>query len=185
MPRPRQTNPAPAARRAAIRFILVFVALLFGFEAVYHLGVLSRDSNNAFNRANAAGAAGVLWAVGRAPSRHGTVLSVDGGPPIQVRWGCDGLEPIGVLLAGLLAFPFTWRRRLIAASVAVPLLAVLNVLRLAVLALASAHAPGWFSLLHLEVLPGVLILAAIVLWLAFIAGDVRRRAPGEAARAHA
>lgn len=171
---PARSAP-PASRWAVARFLVRFVVLLVVMEAVYHALVLPAPPSNAYNRANTAAAAAALQAAGRSVHRHGVLLSADGGQPIRVQWGCDGLEPMGVLVAGLLAFPCAWGRRLAGAAAGIGILGVLNVARLATLALASAHAPALFDVLHLEIWPAVLVLAAVVLWIACVAWPVRPR----------
>lgn len=156
---------AVRARAALAKFVVLFAVLLVAMEVVYHAAVLPLPTSNLFNRSNAAVASGVLSMAGRTPRRDGVSLSADGGRPILVEWGCDGLEPIGIFAAGLVAFPCAWRRKAIAAAIAIPVLLALNILRVATLALASAHLPASFEVLHSEVWPAALVLAAVVLWL--------------------
>ncbi len=89
---------------------------------------------------------------------------VVGGPlQVSVAPGCSGLDVMSLCVAALLSYPIRWRRRAIGAAIGVALLLILNVARIAALAVA-AGTPA-FNTLHVYVWPALLV-AATLAWIA-------------------
>jgi len=86
---------------------------------------------------------------------------------IQVRPGCDSYQASAVLLAGIAAFPAPLGRKVVGALLGVSVLFVLNVARLGTILLVGIHRRELFDRMHLEILPGVFLFAALGLWLAW------------------
>lgn len=86
---------------------------------------------------------------------------------IQIRPGCDSYQASAVLLAGIAAFPAPLLKKLSGAAIGLVLLLGMNVLRLAAILLTGIHRPTLFNVMHLEILPGVFVVAALALWLAW------------------
>ena len=110
-------------------------------------------------------------------SAQANVLVVDGTQLVIVR-GCDGSEALLLFASGLAGLPLAWRRRGLALLRGVFAIYLLNLLRLATLAVCTHYAPGGFDLLHETLAPGVMLGA--VLWLLARAGALH---PGPAAAA--
>ena len=84
---------------------------------------------------------------------------------IQIRPGCDSYQASAVLLAGIAAFPAPLLKKLGGAAIGLVLLMGMNVLRLAAILLTGIHHPTLFNTMHLEILPGAFVVAALALWL--------------------
>lgn len=82
-----------------------------------------------------------------------------------VRPGCDGYQASAVLLAGVLAFPATPARKWIGALAGVAGMLTLNLLRLGALLWTGIHHPAHFELMHIQILPGMFVGAALSLLL--------------------
>jgi exosortase/archaeosortase family protein len=90
--------------------------------------------------------------------------------------GCDGVEAASLYLAGVLAFPTTWKARLIGLAVGVPLIQVINLGRLVGLYYAGIYMPSAAETMHVYVAQTVVILfstAILVFWLARVAARPR------------
>lgn len=83
--------------------------------------------------------------------------------------GCDGLVLLCLFVAGVAAAPRqrALRPYLWAAAVLV-LLVVINWLRLVILALTSFFHPDLFESVHLYVIQGILVIAVLLLFMAWI-----------------
>lgn len=86
---------------------------------------------------------------------------------IAVRPGCDGYQASAVLLAGVLAFPASQKRKWLGAALGVAALLALNLLRLAALLWTGVHHPEHFELMHITVLPGLFVGVSLFLLLAW------------------
>ena len=75
---------------------------------------------------------------------------------------CDAMEANLLFIAAVVAFPGRWTRRLVAAAAGVAALVVLNVTRICSLYFVGVHAPSAFELLHIEIWPLLLVVAAAI-----------------------
>lgn len=160
--RPREDGP-PSVRRFVLSFCLAFLVL----EAVVLLVLWEARWFDPYAVWNAR-----VTALCLRPFLEG-VQAIDGvltapGFSIQVRPGCDGYQASAVLLAGVLAFPASRARKWQGALLGTALLLALNPLRLGALLWTGVHHPGSFDLMHLEVLPALYVLAALVTLFAWI-----------------
>ena len=87
---------------------------------------------------------------------------------ISIAMGCDGVEASSLFLSGVLAFPTSWRARLIGFALGIPVIHAINLLRLVGLYYAGAYLPSVFEELHVYVAQTIVILlstAILILWL--------------------
>jgi len=87
---------------------------------------------------------------------------------ISIAMGCDGVEASSLFLAGVLAFPTSWRARLIGFALGIPLIHAINLVRLVGLYYAGVYLPSVFEELHVYVAQTIVILlstAVLILWL--------------------
>jgi exosortase family protein XrtM len=67
--------------------------------------------------------------------------------------GCEGTELFFLLLAGVAAFPVSWRAKLTGLAIGFPLVFALNVARVALLYLTVRDHPARFELVHGYIAP--------------------------------
>jgi len=89
-----------------------------------------------------------------------TAAAAFGAPalPIDVGLACSGADAFALCAGAILAYPATWKRRLVGTAVGFALIMVLNSVRIGTLGRAAAS-PLLFDTLHVYVWPAVLILA--------------------------
>ncbi len=155
-----------------LRFALFFLI----FEAAIFLVLWREPIFRPYAGFNAKLAAAVLSPFVDGTTAQSGFLSAPGFA-IQVRPGCDAYQASAVLLAGIAAFPASARKKLAGALVGVAALCLLNVVRLAAILLTGIHRPALFDAMHLEIMPGVFMVSALVLWLAWAQWTRARAAP--------
>jgi exosortase family protein XrtM len=97
----------------------------------------------------------------------GPRLAAEGGG-LNILNGCEGTDVLFLLVAAMLVAPIAWRRRALGMLVGVPLVFVLNQVRVLVLFYAFRSDRELFELLHGAVAPLVLVLVVgtfFMLWL--------------------
>jgi exosortase/archaeosortase family protein len=95
----------------------------------------------------------------------------------EIDTGCNGMSAIVLLLAGILSFPGTrWRFRVLGILALVPVILVLNIIRIAALYWTGAHHPRWFGVSHVYFWQTAVIGATVFLWLAWLSWKSRRSA---------
>ena len=159
---PRAWRDWIAAKRPVWRFTVLLFAGLAVFYAGYALFSASRYLEPLL-RLIASISAAILSALGYEARADGAVVM---GPAFafQVVRGCDGLEPVGFLLAAALATPATVRTRCLFALVGGVFLLGLNLMRLVSLALVDVYFPKFTEAMHWNVWPAVTIVVVVMLW---------------------
>jgi exosortase family protein XrtM len=80
--------------------------------------------------------------------------------------GCEGTEVFFLLIAGVLAFPTSWRNKLRGLALGLPLAFGLNVARVIALYFTVRDAPAQFELVHGYVAPTALVAClGVFFWL--------------------
>jgi len=159
-------------RSFALRFALAFVLL----EALVYLVLWSGPLFDPYAALNARWTTALLAPFLDGARAEGAYL-VTPTFSMQVRPGCDGFQASAVLLAGIVAFPATMRRKWIGALLGIGALLVLNLARLGVLLWTGVHARGSFQSMHLEILPAVFVGVALFLllgWAVWARGATER-----------
>lgn len=91
---------------------------------------------------------------------------------LSIAMGCDGVEATCLFLAGVLAFPTSWRARLVGLAVGVPLIQLINVARLVGLYYAGIFLPSVIEEVHIYVAQAIVIFlstAILIYWLERVA----------------
>jgi exosortase/archaeosortase family protein len=149
-----------------LTFGLKFCALM----ALYYVVVLVPFVDRLFFqylRANAWLSGAIVNLFGQACQVTDVTLR-SGAFAISVRRGCDALEPAWFFCAAVLSFPAPFARKLPGVLAGSAVILLLNLARIVSLFFLGLRSPGLFDAAHLEVWPAVFIVAAIVLWAAWI-----------------
>jgi exosortase H (IPTLxxWG-CTERM-specific) len=165
------------ANRKALRFLALF-ALFFGiFYLVFGIAPGVRLSLiKPYTELLAKAVAAIINLFGAGA----TVLDTQVMSPrfsITIAMGCDGVEASSLFLAGVLAFPTSWRARLIGIAVGVPLIHAINLARLVGLYYAGVYLPTFVEELHVYVAQTIVILlstAILIIWLERVAVQYRQ-----------
>lgn len=87
---------------------------------------------------------------------------------ISIAMGCDGVEPMCLFIAGVLAFPAPWRARFLGLALGVPIIHLINLARLVMLYYAGVVMPSVIDEIHVYVAQTIVILlstALLIFWL--------------------
>ena len=88
---------------------------------------------------------------------------------LQIDLECTGITIAALYAALIVAYPLSIRTRLLALAVGLPVLAIVNVVRLVGVALASEYlSPDLFFFAHDYLFRVVMILAVVALWVAWL-----------------
>lgn len=162
---PRRPQISTSRHAPAVAFALAFVAAVAVLGVVRASG-LERPAAERVGTWTAAGAYALLWPAQPGMYVVANVLSTPHGA-FRVAESCSGFDLLGLLAAAMIAYPVAWRRRLTGIALLAPFVFVLNIVRVASLALVMEHAPSAFEMVHTVVWQGLLILAGLAYWLAW------------------
>lgn len=154
-------------RRAGLRFVVVFIAIVLAFYIFSQLGVFAKVIAPASMRLSARASEPVIRLVDGDITRRDTVLASSKGQ-VDVHFGCDALEPIVYFAAAVIAFPSPWMRRLIALAIGIPALFLLNIARIVSLYFVATRRPDWFDAAHHDIWQPLFIAATLALWFTWV-----------------
>ena len=92
---------------------------------------------------------------------------------VSIKKGCDALEPMALVVAGIIAFPATLRQKLIGLFSSLTFLFGLNLVRIVTLFITGVYRPDLFEAMHIEIWQIIFILFGIGFWFLWIRWAVR------------
>jgi len=113
---------------------------------------------------------GVFGAIGVQVARLGDTLSA-GGASVRIVSDCSPHLPYLLFAAVVLAFPATWRQRLLGLTLGAVAIHVFNTVRIVALIGILIRRQEWFEFAHVYLWQTgtlILVLAAFLLWLRFV-----------------
>ena len=163
------------------RFAILFVVLLVGLFA-FQLTPPGQALVVPWTGLVADTSAGLIRAFdGDARSVGKALYSERTGFAVTIEAGCNGVEAMLVLLAGILAFPAPWRLKLIGLAIGVVAIQALNIVRIVSLFYLGQWDAQWFEWAHLYIWQTLIMLDALIVWLLWIRAVPSAPAPAAAA----
>ncbi len=150
------------ARRPAAVFIFTFFVIMGGFYAIYTNPSFKANIFPTIIAWNAKAGSFLLNIFGFGTEAMGeNIRNADFS--VAIKRGCDGLEPIALLLAVMAAFPVSWRKKLIGLGLGAISLLLLNVIRVATLFVAGLHSYELFDTMHVLVWQFLFIIITLII----------------------
>lgn len=168
---------AEARRRRPARLLLTFLAVFFALQYAWEMSRGGAIERLVIERATVAPAAWIIdrvWPEQAVRADGHRLVSPHG--RLSVLNGCEGLETLFLLVAALMAYPFTWRTRLTGLVLGALLVHALNQGRLLLLWHTFRHDRTLFGLLHGTVLPLAMVAGCLLGFLWFAARHGARTA---------
>jgi len=152
-----------------IRFFVVFVALQAGLFAAELTPWAQEYFVVPWTNALAAISAWLVTLIDPNVAATGKVLqSTRNGFAVSIESGCNGVEATIVLVAAILAFPASWKRRLIGLAVGIIAVQGLNIVRVISLFYLGQWDLRVFEWAHLYVWQALIMLDVLVVWLVWV-----------------
>jgi exosortase H (IPTLxxWG-CTERM-specific) len=163
---PKGGEPGSLLRehRREITFLVLFLILLGGSFALLSVNWVNDRVIEPFT-AGVARASGVgLNLLGQRVTLQGTVIH---GPrfAVNIRNGCNGVEAMLIFLAAVLAFPASWRSRLLGLAIGIVAIQAVNLVRVIALYLTGVYFPRIFDASHTVIWQSIVILFGVLLWI--------------------
>lgn len=186
-------------RRSAWRFVVVFAVCIIGLLTGYR-SIIDTIAMDGYLYSISLHTTGVLNLIGqearlekyaaeglspwqawrdRARNRHGIE---ENGPRITFKLSplstftfivvpsCGAIEVMAIFIAAVIAFPTKWRHRVQGILAGLPLMYVINILRLVCLACLGALDQGgaWFTFVHEYVCQASYVVFVVLVWMAWV-----------------
>jgi exosortase/archaeosortase family protein len=161
------------------RFLLIFVLGLTAFYALYRAPFFVAGVVAPWTHLQALVSSAVLNLLGFDTWTQQSLLLSDA-LQLDIKQGCDGLEPTAFFLLAVLAVPFPWRTKWVGWGLGLLALALLNFARIIGLYLAGIYWPDGFEFLHLHGGFALFFILTLLLWVTWVNWATRQE--GQAPR---
>jgi exosortase H (IPTLxxWG-CTERM-specific) len=152
-----------------IRFFILFLVLQAGLFALELTPWGQRWFVVPWTNTLAAVSAAIVQLFDSHVLAHGKVLQSTGnGFAVSIEAGCNGVEATIVLVAAILAFPASWKRKLIGLVVGIIAVQGLNIVRVISLFYLGQWNFDVFEWAHLYVWQALIMLDVMVVWLLWV-----------------
>ncbi len=165
----RNAQAEARARATQIAFAAKFAVLAATLSVAYYFPYRAGSAVESFLAAYLAAYAHVVGALLAVfdPTVHVFGQDVSGRFAIHIARDCDAMEPIILFASAVLAWPASWRSRIIGLVAGTFAIIAVNVARLCSMYLLGVRFPSAFDFAHRELWPLILIavvIAAFVVW---------------------
>jgi exosortase H (IPTLxxWG-CTERM-specific) len=167
-----QTTAAAKPPISIKRFAFTYVILMGAFFALISFTPLQKiiDLNGIYSRLIAAITAKVINITGLTCTANGTNINLPT-VTLDVVFGCNGLDAAMIFAIAVIAFPASWKKKLIGivcGSVALQIINIIRIVFLAYLANAGIHAKNYFEYIHLYVAQGLMIAISLGIFFLYL-----------------
>jgi exosortase H (IPTLxxWG-CTERM-specific) len=162
---PPPTEPSTWRKyRREIVFLTLFLVLLGGSFTLISVNWVNDHVIEPFTAGIAQVSGAVLDLIGQDVTMQGTVIR-NSRFAVNIRNGCNGVEAMLIFLAAVLAFPASWRSRLLGLGLGILVIQVVNLIRVVALFLTGIYFPKLFDASHTVVWQTLVILSGVLLWI--------------------
>ena len=144
------------------RFALTYLVLMGIFFFVIGYTPLQRiiDVNGLYTKGVVVITSTVLKIMSIPSTCQGSIIQLPS-ISLDVKFGCNGLEAVMIYSVAVIAFPATWRKKILGIVAGFIIIQVINILRIALLAYSGIHFRGLFEYIHIYVAQGLMIAISL------------------------
>jgi exosortase H (IPTLxxWG-CTERM-specific) len=145
-------------RRFALTYLLLMGAffIMIGFDPILKL----IDINGLYTQAIVWVTAKILSVIGIASTCRGSIIELFS-ISLDVKFGCNGLEAVMIYSVAVIAFPASWKKKLIGIAAGFVVIQIVNILRIVGLAYSGIHARNLFEYIHTYIAQGIMIAISL------------------------
>lgn len=160
---------SPKTSISIIRFAITYLILmgafffLIGFKPVQDI----IDLNGLYTNGVVSITAKVLGIIGIPCTTRGSVIQLPS-IALDVLFGCNGLEAVMIYSVAVIAFPASWKKKLIGIVAGFLVIQVINIVRIAALAYAGVHFKSIFEYIHIYVAQGMMIAVSLITFFIYL-----------------
>lgn len=151
------------------RFIVVFVLVLLALFTLEMLTPVQEQVIVPFTGLLASLSASLIVPFDSSVIAYGKILQFgDSGFAVSIEAGCNGVEATIVLIAAVIAFPGSWRARLIAIGLGFLAVQAMNIVRIISLFYLGDWNLDIFSWVHLYLWPVLIMLDVLIVFIVYL-----------------
>jgi exosortase H (IPTLxxWG-CTERM-specific) len=163
------------------RFVSLFLLILVALFTVEMLMPVQEHVIVPFTEMLARLSAAIIEPFDSRVLAYGKVLQFkDTGFAVSIEAGCNGVEATIVLVAAVIAFPASWRSRLIAIALGFLAIQVMNIARIISLFYLGNWNMEFFTWIHLYLWPALIMLDVLIVFIVYLRYLSNNAQPAEA-----
>ena len=163
------------------RFVSLFLLILVTLFSVEMLMPVQEHVIVPFTEMLARLSAAIIKPFDASVLAYGKVLQFkDTGFAVSIEAGCNGVEATIVLVAAVIAFPASWRSRLIAIALGFLAVQVMNIARIISLFYLGNWNMEFFTWIHLYLWPALIMLDVLIVFIVYLRYLSNNAQPAEA-----
>ncbi|MDA8433736.1 MAG: exosortase H [Nitrospiraceae bacterium] len=172
-----QVAPSRDSGISVKRFGLTYLGLMGAFFILISFKPIQNviDLNGVYTTGVVLATSKVLGIAGIPCLHQGSIISLPS-IALDIKFGCNGLEAVMIYSVAVIAFPSSWRNKLLGVVAGFVVIQVVNILRIAALAYSGIHFRRLFDYIHIYVAQGMMIavsLGVFFLYLHYARNDTR------------
>ena len=152
------------AKRPVLGFVVLFAAFMGGFYGVTMIPYVEQTILPRYMEINASASTMILNVFREGATANGTAVR-SARYSVDIRHGCDAIEPSMLFLSAVLAFPAPLLSKLPGLLVGTLVLALINLIRIVTLFYTGIYYPKWFDTMHEDVWQTAFILFSLTFWI--------------------
>jgi archaeosortase B (VPXXXP-CTERM-specific) len=169
---PGRTDDSVGAKsksyKPIIRFCLLFLGLLIVLTFAFPSFTEKFDPQFTWFMAATADITGFcLKLLGFSAQSSGRIVSLPNFS-VEIVGECTGLYEMLIFLAAVIAYPSSWRKKLIGVGLGIPILYGINIVRMVFITLVGNWSPQSFDFMHMYFWQVAMILIILSVWILWI-----------------
>lgn len=153
-------------RRPVLRFVSLVIVTMGLFYALMATPLFGDKLFNAYLKLNARATAVILTTFGRPATASGVYVSTSE-YSLEIRRGCDAVEPMALFVAGIIALQAPLRVKLIGLAAGLCTMVIMNMVRIVSLYYVGVYWNRAFETMHVNVWQPAFIVLTVGLWTAW------------------
>jgi exosortase H (IPTLxxWG-CTERM-specific) len=165
-----------SVKRFAVTYLCLMGAffVLIGFKPIQNI----IDLNGLYTTGVVLATAKTLGIAGIPCTYQGSLINLPS-ISLDIKFGCNGLEAVMIYSVAVIAFPSSWKKKLLGIIAGFAVIQLVNILRIAALAYSGIHFRRLFDYMHIYVAQGMMIavsLGVFFLYLHYARNDTKTAA---------
>jgi exosortase H (IPTLxxWG-CTERM-specific) len=144
------------------RFAVTYLALMGSFFLLIGLKPVQNvlDLNGLYTKGVVILTSKILEVLTIPSTYQGSVIKLPS-TALDVRFGCNGLEAVMIYSVAVIAFPASWKDKLMGIFGGFLVIQVINILRISSLAYSAIHFKDLFEYIHIYIAQGMMIAVSL------------------------
>ncbi|NWF98560.1 MAG: archaeosortase/exosortase family protein [Nitrospirae bacterium] len=161
-------------KKSIIRFVVIYIVFIGAFFLITTLQPIKNiiDLNGIYTKGIVVISSFISNFIGIPAKYSGSIIMLPS-ISLNVQFGCNGLEAVMIYSIAILAYPASWKNKVLGIIMGFFILQIFNIIRIVFLIYSSMHFKKLFEFIHIYIAQGIMIalsLGVFFLYLNYVTG---------------